>query len=207
MSGDIDLFEDQLRPGGGKPAGAWVLLHGRGTNEFDLMPLLDALDPEGRLVGVTPRAPFELTPGGFHWYIVRKVGYPDPDTFHETYGRLTRWLDAVPDAVGVPWSHTVLGGFSMGAAMSYATGLGSGRPAPAGLVALSGFIPTVEGFEVDLSGREGFPVAIGHGIQDPVISVEFGRDARRRLEAAGARVLYRESAMVHAVDPAFIRPL
>lgn len=51
------------------------------------------------------------------------------------------------------------------------------------------------------------PVAIGHGTHDPVISVEFGRDARDRLQAAGARVLYRESPMVHAIDPIFVHVL
>jgi phospholipase/carboxylesterase len=203
----IASFEHQLRPARGQPEGALVLLHGRGTNEFDLLPLLDELDPERRLVGVTPRAPLELTPGGFHWYISRAVGYPDHDTFRETYDRLTRWLDALPEALGVPWTRTVLGGFSMGAVMSYATGLGAGRPTPAGIIALSGFIPTVEGFEVDLSNREGLPVAIGHGTHDPVISVEFGRDARDRLQVAGARVLYRESPMFHDIDPIFVHVL
>jgi predicted esterase len=50
-------------------------------------------------------------------------------------------------------------------------------------------------------------VAIGHGIQDPVISVEFARDARRRLEAAGVQVLYRESRMFHGIDPVFVQVL
>jgi phospholipase/carboxylesterase len=201
------MLEHQLRPANGQPQGALVLLHGRGTNEFDLLPLFDALDPERRLVGVTPRAPLELTPGGFHWYISRGVGFPDHDTFHSTFQTLTAFLDSLPDALGVPWSRTVLGGFSQGTVMSYAAGLGAGRPAPAGLLALSGFMPTVEGFELDLAGREGFPVAIGHGIHDPVISVEFGRDARARLEAAGADVLYREAPVMHGIDPSFIGPL
>ncbi len=88
--------------------------------------------------------------------------------------------------------------------MSYALALGAGRPAPAGVVALSGFLPTVDGFALDLADRDGFAVAIGHGTQDPVISVEFGRDARDRLEAVGADALYCESQMFDAVDPAFI---
>lgn len=200
----FDLLQHQVRPANGQAEGALVLLHGRGTNEFDLLPLLDALDPERRLVGVTPRAPLELAPGGFHWYISRAVGYPDRDTFHSTYATLTAFLDSLPEALGVPWTRTVLGGFSQGTVMSYAAGLGAGRPAPAGILALSGFMPTVEGFELDLSGREGYPVAIGHGIHDPVISVEFGRDARDRLEAAGADVLYREAPVMHGIDPAFI---
>jgi phospholipase/carboxylesterase len=72
---------------------------------------------------------------------------------------------------------------------------------------LSGFIPTVEGFELDLSRRQALPVAIGHGTEDPVIPVQFARDARRRLEEAGVRVLYRESRMFHGIDPVFIHML
>jgi phospholipase/carboxylesterase len=203
----IDLLAHELRPARDEPDGAIVLLHGRGADQYDLLPLLDGLDPERRLVGVTPRAPLELPPGGFHWYVSRAVGYPDRDTFDAAYATLANWLDALPGELGVPWSRTVLGGFSMGAVMSYALGLGPGRPAPAGILALSGFIPTVDGFELDSSGRDGLPVAIGHGTEDPVISVEFARDARRRLEAAGARVLYRESRMFHSIDPVFVHVL
>jgi phospholipase/carboxylesterase len=203
----LDTLAHQLRPADGEPEGALVLLHGRGTDEFDLLPVLELLDPEHRWVGLTPRAPLELSPGGFHWYVSRAVGYPDRDTFRQAYELLADWLGALPDSLGVPWSSTVLGGFSMGAVMSYALGLGAGRPAPAKLIALSGFMPSVEGFELELSGRAGFPVAIGHGEFDPVISVEFGRQARSRLERAGAHVLYRESPMAHGVDPAFLAEL
>ena len=208
MNGDVDLLQHQLRPAAGEPAGAIVLLHGRGTNEFDLLPLLDELDPERRLVGVTPRAPLELSPGGFHWYVSRQVGHPDPPTFWETFALLGRWLDSLPEALGVSWSRTVLGGFSMGAVMSYAAGLGVGRPAPAAIMALSGFIPQVDGFALDVARlRDAFPIAIGHGTEDPVIPVQFGRQARAALEEAGARVVYRESPMFHSVDPAFLREL
>ena len=87
--------------------------------------------------------------------------------------------------------------------MSYALGLGAGRPSPAALIALSGFVPTVEGFEIDLEGH-GVPVAIGHGTLDPIIPVEFGRQARDLLEAAGFDVTYRETPMAHSVDPEFL---
>ena len=89
--------------------------------------------------------------------------------------------------------------------MTHALGLDAGRPRLAGLIALSGFIPQVEGFE--LGDVTGLPVAIGHGIYDPVISVEFGREARDRLIQAGADVTYRESPMPHTIDPAFLADL
>jgi len=184
------------RPASGEPEGALVLLHGRGADEHDLFPLLDALDPERRLHGYTPRAPLALPPGGAHWYAVPRVGYPDPETFAEGYGALTTWFDALPFAAG----DIVLGGFSQGAVMSYALGLGKGRPRTRALIALSGFIPTVDNWEPDLEPPFP-PIAIAHGTYDPVIPVEFGRQARDRLEAAGADVRYRESPIEHSIDP------
>ena len=203
----FDSLEYRLRPAAGGPAGALVLMHGRGADENDLFPLLDLLDPERRLFGATPRGPLSLPPGGAHWYAVRRIGYPDADTFHPTYERLTGWLDALLAEHGIPADRTVLGGFSQGTVMSYALGLGAERPRPAGIMALSGFIPKVEGFELDLENAKDLPVAIGHGTQDPVIGVEFAHEARDLLTGAGADVTYRESRMGHGIDPGFAREL
>lgn len=203
----LDALVHRIRPAAAEPDGALVLFHGRGTSELDLLPLLDELDPARRLVGVTPRGPLTLPPGGAHWYAVRAIGYPDPDTFHATHRAASGWLEALADSLGVPPGSTVLGGFSQGAVMSYALGLGRGRPAPAGILALSGFVPTVNGFELEPEGRPGLPVAIGHGTHDPVIGVEWGRAARERMEAAGAAVTYRESPMAHSIDPAYLTDL
>jgi phospholipase/carboxylesterase len=204
----LQLLAHRVRPADGNPAGALVLLHGRGTGEHDLLPLADALDPARRLVAVTPRAPLTL-PGqpGAHWYVVRRVGFPDPATFGPTAERLAAWLDALPGALGVPWSRTLLGGFSQGTAMSYALGLGRGRPSPAGILALSGFVPDVPGFELDLASRAGLPVAIAHGSLDPVIPVAFAHAARERLQGAGLDVRYRESPVPHTIDPALLPEL
>ncbi len=191
-----------VRKAEGDPAGALVLFHGRGADEHDLYPLLDFLDPERRLLGVTPRGPLSLPPGGAHWYKLQEVGLPDRETFLATYKEVGSWLDGFLDEHGIAHDRAVLGGFSQGAVMAYSFGLGKGRPRPAALIALSGFIPTVEGFELDLS--EIPPVAIGHGTYDPVISVEFGRRARQLLKEASASVLYREYPLPHAIDPGFL---
>jgi phospholipase/carboxylesterase len=158
-------------------------------------------------VGVTPRGPLSLPPGGAHWYAVERVGYPNPETFLDTFARFGEWLDLVPGELGIPWERVVLGGFSMGAVMSYSLALGPGRATPAGILAMSGFIPTVQGFELELGRARDLPVAITHGTLDPVISVDFGREARRRLEAAAAEILYRESPVPHTVDPAALPAL
>jgi phospholipase/carboxylesterase len=194
----------RTRPAAADPEGALVLFHGRGADENDLFPVLDALDPERRLVGATPRGPLTLPPGGAHWYALGGIGTPEATTFRASFAAASEWLDEFLSEHGVGYERLVLGGFSQGGVMAYALGLGSGRPRPAALTVFSSFIPTVEGFELDLSPPLP-PVAIGHGTLDQVIGVEWGRRARELLESAGAEVLYRETPMYHQLDPQFVR--
>ena len=155
-----------------------------------------------RLVGILPRGPLTLPPGGAHWYVVRQVGYPDPDTFFPTFARTSTWLDALLEELGVPPERTVLGGFSQGAVMSYALGLAASRPKPAAILAMSGFIPRVDGLRA--RSRRPEPVSRSRsrtGRTDPVIGVQWGRDARDRLTAAGLDVRYHEDPVDHTITP------
>jgi phospholipase/carboxylesterase len=193
------------RPAAGEAAGLLVLHHGRGADEHDLLGLGDVLDPERRLHVVTPRAPLTL-PGwpGHHWYVVPRVGYPDPDTFHAAYDKLAAFHDELWERTGIAPADTVFGGFSMGSVMSYSLGLGPGRPKPAGIMAFSGFIPVVDGWEPELAGREDVKAFIAHGRNDPIMGIDFARGARDLLTAGGLDVEYHESDAAHHIDPAHI---
>jgi phospholipase/carboxylesterase len=192
-------------PAAGDAAGLLILHHGRGADEQDLLGLGDVLDRERRLHVVTPRGPLTLPAWpGYHWYTVPRVGYPDPDTFHCAYAELAAFHDETWARTGLTPEQTVLGGFSMGSVMSYALGLPGDRPAPAGILALSGFIPTVEGWQPDFASRARLPVFIAHGRRDPVIDIAFARGAREQLEAAGLPVTYLESDVAHQIDLAHI---
>jgi len=193
------------RPADGEPEGLLVLHHGRGADENDLLPLADVLDPERRLHAVTPRAPLEI-PGwpGYHWYVVPRVGYPDPDTFRSAYAKLADFHDELWERTGKSAETTVFGGFSMGSVMSYSLGLAAERPAPAGILAFSGFVPVVEGWQPSLADRTGTRAFVAHGTRDPVMQVDFARQARELLEAGGLEVEYHESDVGHTIDPAHV---
>ena len=195
------------RPADGEAAGLLILHHGRGADELDLCPLGDVLDPRRRLHVVTPRAPLQ-PPGstGYHWYLVPRVGYPDPQSFHRSFAALGELHDELWRRTGIGPERTILGGFSMGAVMSYALGLGDSRPPPAGIMAFSGFLPTVEGWEPDLPLRGGLPVFIAHGDRDPVIDVAFARAAEETLHSGGLAVEYHESPVAHHIDPRQLSP-
>ncbi len=193
------------RPAAGDPEGLLVLHHGRGTDERDLLGLADMLDPQRRLRVVTPQAPLQL-PGspGYHWYVVQRVGHPDHDTFHAARRALAGLHDRLWEETGIGPAQTVLGGFSMGTVMSYAMGLGADRPAVAGILAFSGFVPTVDGWEPQFEDRLATRAFVAHGSRDPVIEVDFGHRARDLLEAGGLEVEYRESELGHQIDPAHL---
>lgn len=197
--------ERPASPAASKPSGLLVLHHGRGTDEHDLLPLADVLDPQRRLYVVTPRAPLTL-PGwnGHHWYVVPRVGYPDAQTFAASYTLLAEFHDELWQRTGIGPERTVLGGFSMGSVMSYALALGRDRPTPAGVLAFSGFIPTVEGWEPSFDDRPAPSAFVRHGTEDPVIDVAFGRTAHEQLLAGGLDVDYSEFAGGHTISPGSI---
>jgi phospholipase/carboxylesterase len=194
----------QERPAAAAATGLLVLHHGRGTDEHDLLDLADVLDPERRLHVVTPGGPLTI-PGwpGKHWYMVPRVGFPDPDTFFAAHADLATFHDALWQRTGLTPAQTVFGGFSMGSVMSYALGLDPTRPVPAGILAFSGFVPTVEGWAPDVAGRAaaGLRAFIAHGRNDQVMDVGFAHAARDLLVSGGVEVDYHESDAAHQIDP------
>jgi phospholipase/carboxylesterase len=88
--------------------------------------------------------------------------------------------------------------------MGYALALGPERPAPAGIMVFSGFIPTVEGWSPRFEDRGALRAFVAHGDRDPVIDVAFGRSAHETLLAGGLAVDYREFAGGHEIPPAIV---
>lgn len=188
-----------------QPSGLLVLLHGRGADGRDLFPLLDMVDPERRLHGVTLQAPLRL-PGqpGWHWYEVHRVGYPHPPTFLPSLDLVQRQVDDLLREHGLEHRGLVVGGFSQGAVMAIATAFAPGRSRPAAVLPWSGFVPRVDGWELDPAAARDVPVLLTHGELDPVIVASFGADARERLEQAGANVEWRSPPIGHELDPGTI---
>ena len=179
-----------------------MLHHGRGSDERDLIGLADILDPSRRLHIVSPRAPlqFQGSPG-HHWYVVERVGFPHAETFLASLEALGAFHAETRDRVGLTPEQTILAGFSQGSVMSFATGLSAVLPAPAGILGISGFIPTVVGWLPDFTGHSDTRVLVAHGRNDPVIPVTFGRQANELLSESDLNYEYLESDAGHNIDP------
>ena len=189
----------------GTPQAARVLLlvHGLGADERDLGGLLPYLDPEGRFLAVLPRGPVAAPPG-FAWYGLESVqvsGATADATFLSSLQELDDLLDQVCAEQGKERSEAVVGGFSQGAALALALGLRqSDRPHPAAILALSTYLPEVDGLVYDWDAAPSIPVLLQHGTDDPLIPIERGRDAAQTLEEHGSPITYREYPIGHEVS-------
>lgn len=176
---------------------ALVLLHGRGANEEDLLALHPYLDP--RLLVVAVRAPFPFAYGGWTWYDLQEIGYPDHSKFSDSYERLVRFIADFKAQYPVDPKRLFLLGFSMGAVMAYAYALT--RPEEVrGVIAHSGYVPENELQDFKRSGLNGTSYFVAHGTEDPVIPVSFARRARLLLEGTGAELSYKEYPIPHTMS-------
>jgi thioredoxin 1 len=176
-----------------------LLAHGYGADERDLGGLLGYLDPEGMFATVMPRGP-HAAPGspGFSWYDMSAP--PSPDAFGEVLDALAETLDDACAQYGFPRSEAIVGGFSQGAGLALALALRSGdSPHPAGALAMSPFLPALDGLELDDAAVSSIPVLVQHGTHDQMIPVKQSRTLARALRAAGVPTVFREYPMEHQV--------
>ena len=167
------------------------------------MPLLDVFDPQRAARRRVPAraaaaAADRLTTGTWS----RRSATRTRRASRPRSSACGAWLEGLAERTGVPIERTVLGGFSQGAVMAWALALGPGRPRPAGILAMSGFIPTVPDFELQLDGLGGLPGRDHPRRRRPGRSRS--SSAARRATARrprGADVAYRETDVPHIVDP------
>ena len=174
-----------------------LALHGRGSNEEDLIGLAPHLPPG--LLWISPRAPLLLGPGSYEWYRVRVIGKPEPEQLFSAIELIDRFVDEILTTYPIDPGKFFLLGFSQGSLLSMCYTLT--YPARvAGVMAQSGYIPAGIDLEINETGIKGKPFLLTHGELDTLIRAEWGRASRDRLQALGADVEYHEFQMGHNVS-------
>jgi phospholipase/carboxylesterase len=166
-----------------------VLLHGRGSNEREILTLVNHL-PDGPAYAAV-RAPI-AEGGGYAWFANRGIGRPVAESLAESMAWFLEWLDEVAPAGRA----VILAGFSGGAA--FAGGLLLSDPQRfVGAAILYGTLPFDAGVPVAPGHLAGIPVFVAQGEQDNVIPRELldrtwdyvggdsGARAERRRQAGG----------------------
>jgi phospholipase/carboxylesterase len=189
-------IEPRKKIDGGNPL--LLFLHGRGTDENDLLGLAPYVDE--RFLIVSARAPFQFQWGpGYAWYDIEQVGAPDAEKFPVSRDSIVGLIDEIVRDSEVNNKKLYLLGFSMGAVMASAVAL-TYPDKIAGVVAHSGYIAEGEDIRYRWDNAKDAKFFVAHGTLDPVISVEFGRRAETLLKEHGIDHTYKEYEMGHQIS-------
>lgn len=184
------------------PQGLVILLHGWGANSNDLPPIAEMMDL-GAYQLVFPEAPLPhpYNPVGKMWYdfpegysFVGSAEFGDRSDVSASRQQLMEFIQVQAEKVNVPLSHTILGGFSQGGAMTLDVGP---RLPLAGLMVLSGYLHA----PITAQAGELPPALVIHGRQDTVVPLKSAHQVRDRLQELKTSVQYEEFNMGHEIQP------
>jgi phospholipase/carboxylesterase len=196
------LFEQAIPDGVQDGAPLVVLLHGRGSDRFDLAGLAPVIAPNA--VVVTPQAPHSGMPWGYGpgwaWYRFLGRNRPEPESFEASQEALGAFLAELRTSLPVRTGPVVLGGFSQGGVMSMAYALRNPGAVPL-VMNFSGFLPDHPSVRPTAESVAGTRFWWGHGTLDPQIPFELAREGRGLLQAAGADLTTRDYAIGHGISP------
>ena len=172
-------------------------LHGRGSNEGDLIGLASYL-PQNFL-WISPCGTFTLGPNSYEWFQITQIGKPDPTRLTNALETLDTFIDEIIANYPVDKNKLYLLGFSQGSIMSMSYALTKPQRV-AGIIAQSGYIPHESGLQIDEAGIKNKPFILTHGIQDSMLPVEWARRSRDTLQKLETNLEYHEFNMGHQVS-------
>ena len=173
-----------------------LALHGRGSNERDLIGLASYLPTQ--FLWVSPRGTFSLGPDSFEWFQITQVGKPDPIRLANALNTVDHFIDEIIETYPIDKEKLYLLGFSQGSIISMSYALTKPQRV-AGVIAQSGYIPHESGLQIDEAGVKHKPLILTHGVQDPMLPVDWARRSRDTLQKLEADVEYHEFNMGHNV--------
>jgi phospholipase/carboxylesterase len=177
------------------PTGLIIMLHGWGANAEDLAGLVPYLDlPNFQFVFPNAPFPYPYSPIGRAWYDLRVENMYQG--LGESREKLIEWIQSLESSTQIPWSKTILSGFSQGGAMTLDVGL---QLPVAGLVSMSGYLHE----NIALSTNSSIhlsPTLIMHGKSDRVVPLQAAVKARETLESLSVEVEYHEFDGEHEIN-------
>ena len=174
-----------------------LALHGRGSNERDLIALAEYLPRN--LLWISPRGPFDLGPDSYEWFQITQIGKPDPARLANALNKMDGFIDEIIENYPIDKNKLYLLGFSQGSIVSMSYTLTNPQRI-AGVIAQSGYIPHESGLQIDEAGIKHKPFILTHGIQDSMLPVDWARRSRDTLQKLDVNLEYHEFNMGHNVS-------
>jgi phospholipase/carboxylesterase len=174
-----------------------LALHGRGSNEQDLIGLAPHLPDD--LLWISPRAPLRLGSNSYEWYRVKIIGRPDPEQVLSALETIDHLIDEIFTVYPIDPQKLFLFGFSQGALLSMCYAL-THPTRIAGVIAQSGYVPSHVNLEIRQTDVRNKPFILTHGEHDTMIPIDWARTTRDFLEKLGVYLSYHEFQMGHSVS-------
>lgn len=192
------------------PTASVIWLHGLGADGHDfenIVPMLDLPEDLG-VRFIFPHAPIRPVTlnGGMSmraWFDILSLSEDidiNVDELSESHQSIHELLLKEIDR-GIESENIVLAGFSQGGSLALYCGLSFNQPL-AGILALSTFLPKPEHLTFPIDDNNAHtPIFMGHGMLDPLIPIEFGKNTCQMLIEQDCNIAWREYPMDHSICP------
>lgn len=189
---------------------AWVILfHGYGADASDLEPLKDYIPTQKKLNWLFPQGLIDVPIGpgwtGKAWWPLQ-MSTLESDfsaTKPEGIDKVRSEIMNMIDALKVPWSKIILGGFSQGAMLATDVYLHAPET-PAGLVLMSGALISKNELKPLVEKRRGEKFFQCHGAIDQVLQMRSARQLESLLNSGGMKGGCLEFQGGHEIPPTML---
>lgn len=184
-----------------KRPGLLILLHGHGSNEYDLFSLGEKIPGNWMLVAI--RGPFQLAENRFRWYDVKLVNGKISINIKEeetSRRKILQLISTIIHKFDIDSQHIVAAGFSQGAIMAQSLGL-SEPNLITGFGVFSGrfveeFVPYMD-TSSNLKNSKAF---IAHGSADQMLPKTYSEENIHKLRELGIKITYSEDTNGHSIS-------
>lgn len=171
-------------------------LHGKGSNEQNMMGLLSQLTDDFIVIGIRGNLPLG---NGYAYFHIKSIGNPIREHFDQAMQQLERFIDYATGKYPIDPGRRYLLGFSQGAILSMSLALVLGEKIK-GIVALNGYIPAFVQNEYSLQSVRNMSVFISHGEYDQVFPKQIGDANYEYFRPLSDHVTYKMYAAGHEVS-------
>ncbi|NHM32847.1 alpha/beta hydrolase [Neobacillus terrae] len=180
----------------GKKYPALFVMHGIGSNEKNMISLVNGLEESFYIFSVRGHL---SQPPGFAYFTIEGYGKPHRDVFDEAILKLKSFIDYACEEYPLDQSQIYLMGFSQGAIVSMTLGLTLGDKIK-GIIALSGYIPAFVKEEYPIHTGHNLEAFISHGEFDQVLPFDWGKENAEFFKKLGIPVTFKAYPEPHTVS-------
>lgn len=190
------IFTHSAPEGTGKKP-AIFLLHGLGSNEQDLIQLVNDLKNQYHIFSL--RGPITHSPG-YAFYTFEEEGKPDRTIFDQVVQVTRLFIEEAIEEFHLDADKIYVVGFNQGAVLAQTLTVVMGN-AIRGTAALSGFIPEFVALEYNKKQMDQTKIFISHGEYDYVYPIQWGKGSAAFFTDFGANVTFKTYPDGHGVTP------